>query len=424
MSIMSELDMLLLEEEEDGDFFLRPVQHVASSAEASDRNSAETVGDNLDARLFQMGLPRMSLGNLGIAAELQNQLAATVNLILDRLHERKSVRHDLEDNLSRARDDVSQLELERQQARARIEQLEREAAKQTEEMRQLKLKLQRAQQASKEAEETARRAQANATQKITQFEHIRRRSEQEHDALKSKYDQMLRQRGSSNAFETLTELNRIESSGRGKWTKPQDGHQTLKSVLHEQLSERIQQLGSENDVLRDTLASLETDLVDMMKNALSIMSADTGDNLDESEYLNDGHFQLPVAMTQDRISLSIRNKMARLKQHVDGLHLTSNPAQLQQEVEELRAVVEQQQALLLNSSDHRYEEKSFLQPTPQKDRRAATDFQDQEQRLRRDREALDALAARLGKESDAIRAERLQLEKERHLTSSWLHGDA
>lgn len=362
-------------------------------------------------------------------------------------------RTDLEQKNLRSECDNDNLIQMQKRLKEQLESALREIAMGNERERQSQSKLLKAKEELKLEREELKKTKANSLHVQKQYDHEARKKERELTKLKERIHQLLTDKSQEKKV-GLDILNLIKrpSGQRATWKTAGPGKNPNEEEMYRMLitsyEERQKELMVENNDLRETLQSMQAELINLLNQQND--DYDQNDNNTEGgeisesgsvDELSTGHFHMPYDMVREGIENSLREKWRLLKFRLEDKNKGSNNGSTKQEetktvdweeevkrlerqLENYRHVVEQQENLIESlqaKASSPAEGSSFLTDSQLCDEQETLTSDKQlldEQRaeLENERKQLTDAAIKLGHERKKFEDERASFYKQQLLT--------
>lgn len=364
-------------------------------------------------------------------------------------------RTDLEQKNLRSECDNEHLIQAQKRLKEQLESAQREIAMGNEKERQLQGKLLKAKEELKSEREELKKTKANALHVQKQYDHETRKKEREFSKLKERIHQLLTDKSQEKRV-GLDILNLIKRPGgqRGMWnTSTAKNEEEMYRMLITSYEERQKELMVENNDLRESLQSMQTELINLLNNQNDDCGNESnteGGEISESgslDELSTGHFHMPYDLVREGIENSLREKWRLLKSRLEEANKGSTNGankqddtekvdweeevkRLERQLENYRHVVEQQENLIESlqvkasspTKDHAFLSDSQLLEEKEKFESDKEFFDEQRTALENERRQLTDAAIKLGHERKKFEEERTSFYKQQLLTPLRKHS--
>lgn len=282
-------------------------------------------------------------------------------------------RTDLEEKNLRSECDNEHLIQTQKRLKEQLEAAQREIAMGNERERQLQSKLLKTKEDLKLEREELKKTKANVVHLQKQYDHEGRKKEREFNKLKDRIHQLLTDKSQEKKV-GLDILNLVKrpSGQRATWkTGTAKNEEEMYRVLITGYEERQKELMVENNDLRESLQSMQTELINLLNHHDEDQSEHTDNEAEEREpsesgsieELSTGHFHMPYDLVREGIEKNLREKWRLLKCRLEEASKVSNNGpsdqdcskevnfqedveRLERQLENYRHVVEQQESLI------------------------------------------------------------------------------
>lgn len=359
-------------------------------------------------------------------------------------------RTDLEEKNLRSECDNEHLMQAQKRLKEQLESAQREIAMGNERERQLQSKLLKTKEELKLEREELKKTKANSLHVQKQYDHETRKKEREFTKLKERIHQLLTDKSQEKRV-GLDILNLIKrpSGQRAMWkTETGKNEEEMYRMLITSYEERQKELMVENSELRESLKSMQTELVNLLNHHNDDYENENnteGGELSESgslDELSTGHFHMPYDIVREGIESSLREKWRLLKSRLEEKNKGSSNGstkevetkkvdweeevqRLKRQLENYRHVVEQQESLIeslqAKANSLTTEGSSFLTDSQllEEQEKLTNDkqfFDEQRATLESERKQLTDAAIKLGHERKKFEEERASFYKQQLLT--------
>lgn len=360
-------------------------------------------------------------------------------------------RTDLEEKNLRSECDNEHLIQTQKRLKEQLESAQREIAMGNERERQLQGKLLKTKEELKLEREELKKTKANVFHMQKQYDHEARKREREFNKLKDRIHQLLTDKSQEKKV-GLDILNLVKrpSGQRAMWkTGATKNEEEMYRILITDYEERQKELMTENNDLRESLQSMQTELINLLNHQNGdyehVNDTEEGEpsesgSLDE---LSTGHFHMPYDIVREGIENSLREKWRLLKSKLEEANKVCNNVsskqditkevdweeeveRLERQLENYRHVVEQQESLIESLQAKirsPVKDSSFLtdpELLEEKEKFASEKqfFDEQRAAMENERRQLTDAAIKLGHERKKFEEERASFYKQQLLTPS------
>ncbi|XP_071842607.1 afadin- and alpha-actinin-binding protein A-like isoform X2 [Apostichopus japonicus] len=229
--------------------------------------------------------------------------------------------------------DYSHIQTRHTQTKEKLDQVEKDNVSLAEQCRQLTNQISSLQNKLKSAKEENKKLESLMKGRDTQFRHDLKKKERELSKLKERVHQLMTDKNHERriGMDILNSIQRTDGK-RGTWKTGKSGlkqEEEMYRLIVTNYEERQKELMMENQELRESLSSMQKELVDLL-NRQSPEKQDTlvSESCDFSETtslcssvdeLSTGHFQMPFEMVREGIESSLRQKCQKLKEHIEQI---------------------------------------------------------------------------------------------------------
>lgn len=360
-------------------------------------------------------------------------------------------RTDLEEKNLRTECDNEHLIQTQKRLKEQLESAQREIAMGNERERQLQGKLLKTKEELKLEREELKKTKANVFHMQKQYDHEARKREREFNKLKDRIHQLLTDKSQEKKV-GLDILNLVKrpSGQRAMWkTGATKNEEEMYRILITDYEERQKELMTENNDLRESLQSMQTELINLLNHQNEdydhVNDTEEGEpsesgSLDE---LSTGHFHMPYDIVREGIENSLREKWRLLKSKLEEATKVCNNVsskqditkevdweeeveRLERQLQNYRHVVEQQESLIESLQAKirsPVKDSSFLtdpELLEEKEKFASEKqfFDEQRAAMENERRQLTDAAIKLGHERKKFEEERASFYKQQLLTPS------
>jgi len=358
-------------------------------------------------------------------------------------------RTDLEEKNLRSECDNEHLIQTQKRLKEQLESAQREIAMGNERERQLQGKLLKAKEELKFEREELKKVKANTLHIQKQYDHEARKKEREFTKLKERIHQLLTDKNQEKKV-GLDILNLIKrpSGQRAMWkTGTAKDEEEMYRMLITSYEERQKELMVENNDLRESLKSMQAELINLLNHQSEDYdnenNTEGGENSETGsvDELSTGHFHMPYDIVREGIENSLREKWRMLKSRLEEANKGSNNGspkeeetkkvdweeeirRLERQLENYRHVVEQQENLIESlqakasspAKDTLFMSDSQLFEEKEKFASDKQFFEEQRTALENERRQLTDAAIKLGHERKKFEEERASFYKQQLLT--------
>lgn len=348
---------------------------------------------------------------------------------------------DLEQKILRSECDNEHLVQTQKRLKEQLESAQREVAVRNERERQLQGKLLKAKEDLKLEREELKKTKANSHHLQKQFDHETRKKERELSKLKERIHQLLTDKNQEKkvGLDILNLINRPAGAQRAMWkTGSAKNEEEMYRMLVTNYEEREKELMVENNDMRETLKSMQVELIKLLNQQNEDYESNTEvGEISESgsvEELSTGHFNMPYDMVREGIESSLREKWRLLKSRLEEANKGSSSgpsspkaeeiSRLERQLENYRHVVEQQKQLIESlqskvnspSNDSTFLVNSQLYEEQEKFESDKQFFAERRAALENEKRQLTDAAVKLGHERKKFEEERASFYKQQLLT--------
>ncbi|KAK2554607.1 Afadin- and alpha-actinin-binding protein A [Acropora cervicornis] len=331
-------------------------------------------------------------------------------------------RTDLEEKNLRSECDNEHLIQTQKRLKEQLEAAQREIAMGNERERQLQSKLLKTKEDLKLEREELKKTKANVVHLQKQYDHEGRKKEREFNKLKDRIHQLLTDKSQEKKV-GLDILNLVKrpSGQRATWkTGTAKNEEEMYRVLITGYEERQKELMVENNDLRESLQSMQTELINLLNHHDEDQSEHTDNEAEEREpsesgsieELSTGHFHMPYDLVREGIEKNLREKWRLLKCRLEEASKVSNNGSSDQDCskESLQGKIKSptKDSLFLTDPELLEEKEKFSS-----DREF---FNEQRAAMENQRKQLTDAAIKLGHERKKFEEERASFYKAQLLT--------